>query len=444
MTRTRRAIPFCLAVAALAAQAPVATQAPIVQPQAIGFHAYLDEVLKSNLDAESQRYDITSAEAQVSINRLFPDPQLTAGIASKELYAPSKPESPTQSTVGLSWTLELGGKRSARIAVAKDSLHKAEADREALLSGLYTSSANAFVDALKARLVLDRKRQTFAGLQELVRLNELRYQAGDIGGLELAQSRVEASRFQGEVFSAEADVKSADAVLGQLLGHSPLLDKGPVAPQGELNLPPRTPSGEDILAKALAARPDVIAARRALDVAASQQRLAKANRWVDLGLSAGLTHTPPVYATGLDGSGALYPTPANMSNTVSFTVSVPIPISRHQDGELVQAGAALSQARLQVQSAELKARTDVTSALAQYDAAAKRVSAYNGGVLKDTDKALEGVQFSYKRGSSSLLELINAQRTTNDVYLDYFDALAAHAKALIALDQASGSRTVDF
>jgi outer membrane protein, heavy metal efflux system len=411
--------------------------------QPMTYAAFLQAVFRSNLDAAAQKYNVTSAEAQITINRLFPDPQLSAGVASTELYGPAKSSFPSQSTVGVSWTLELGGKRSARIAVAEDGLKKAQADLGTFLSQLYVTASSAFVDALKARLALDRKRQTLHGLEEVVRLNEIRHRAGDIGGVELAQSRVEAKRFEGEAWQAEADVKAADAALLQLLGGA-APDRMAAQPAGDLNIPLRSPTLADLLPRALAARPDLLSARLALQQASSQKRLAEANRWVDLGLSAGLTHTPPVYPTGLDAGGSPFPSPMPMSNALSFSVSVPIPFSRHQRGELVQAEASLRQAQLQVQSAELKVRTDLEATLAQYEAAARQLGAYRDGVLQDTDKVLEGVTFSYRKGNASLLELINAQRTLNEVYLAYYDALSNHAKALILLDQAAGTQTLTF
>jgi cobalt-zinc-cadmium efflux system outer membrane protein len=381
---------------------------------------------------------VTSAEAQVSINRLMPDPQLNTGISSMELYGPNKAMSPTQYSLGLSWTLETGGKRGARVAVAQEGVRKAQADLETFLSDLRLISENAFLDALKARLVLERKRKTLEGFREVVRLNEIRLQAGDIGGVELAQARVEAQRFEGEVFSAAADLATAEAALAQLVGENP----APVVPTGNLDRPLVAFRAEEVLAQALLNRVDLEAARKGVLLAASQQRLAQANRWMDLGLAVAVNHTPPLYATGLDVQGSPYPAPANMSNALSVSLSIPLPFSRHQRGELIQAEGAQRQARLAVQSLEQKTRADVAGAVAQYEAAAAQVRLFRNGILQDTDKVLEGIQYSYRHGGASLLELINAQRTSNEVYLAAFDAQAAHAKALATLDRLSGSHAL--
>jgi outer membrane protein TolC len=48
------------------------------------------------------------------------------------------------------------------------------------------------------------------------------------------------------------------------------------------------------------------------------------------------------------------------------------------------------------------------------------------------------------RGSASLLEVLEAQRANNDVYLAYYAALNEQAKALVALEQSSGISDINF
>ncbi len=52
--------------------------------------------------------------------------------------------------------------------------------------------------------------------------------------------------------------------------------------------------------------------------------------------------------------------------------------------------------------------------------------------------------YSYKRGQSSLLEILNAQREENGIYLADFDTLTESAKALVALEQAAGIWDLNF
>lgn len=44
----------------------------------------------------------------------------------------------------------------------------------------------------------------------------------------------------------------------------------------------------------------------------------------------------------------------------------------------------------------------------------------------------------YQRGTATLLEVLDSQRTVNEVYLAYYDAISEYAKALAAVETTSG------
>src|SRR5580700_4692329 len=132
---------------------PVPSGAPA---GAVRLDAFLAEVGRSNLEIAAQRSSVSVAEAQIAVARVFPDPTLTAGLASVDV---TRQGSPTATTLGLGYTFELGGKRGARIAAATLEHAGARADLDDLLRTLRASAAGAFMDGLAARLVLDRKQQ---------------------------------------------------------------------------------------------------------------------------------------------------------------------------------------------------------------------------------------------------------------------------------------------
>jgi len=134
-----------------------------------------------------------------------------------------------------------------------------------------------------------------------------------------------------------------------------------------------------------------------------------------------------------------------VDNTLSASLSVNLPFSRWQHrGELENANAVRTQAELQLKSAQLAAEIDVRDAYSRYQAAVQRLQLYQGGLLKDADRVLEARLYAYQRGGATLLEVIDAQRTSADIYLAYAQALADHAHALVALEQAAAIWDVVF
>jgi cobalt-zinc-cadmium efflux system outer membrane protein len=243
---------------------------------------------------------------------------------------------------------------------------------------------------------------------------------------------VESLRFRSEVAGAEADVRSADLALAQQMGRG-----GPVgvAPVGDLQVTPRSFDLEKLIATARETRPDVVSKRYALVASDSRVRLAHANRWVDPTLNIDWIHSTA-------GPGPDFNQPA--FDALAGTLSLPIPFSHVYRGELDTAYATKAQAEWMLRSAELKVEVDVRQAFERYKATVERVTIYAGGVLTDADKVLDGTLYSYQRGSATLLEVLDAQRTDNEVYLAYADALADHAHALVALEQAAGIWDLSF
>ena len=409
-----------VSVAALADDHPI--------EQGMRLDAYLVLVGRSNLELASQKLSVPIADAQIAVARVFPEPVLSGGLAAIDI---SGKGAPTAWDIGLSQTIEIGGKRGARVDVATQQKSGAQADLDDFFRNLRANATNDFIDALHNRMVVERKSQTLTNLERLVKVNDERLRAGDIGQVALIQSRVEAQRFHGEVLAAQGDAEVARLALGLRIG-SPAEKQ--VDPIGDLRIPTRSFELQALLEQAHKLRPDLRSKGAALEAAKARLDLAHANRWEDLTLSGGFLRTLP-------GTGA-FTQPAY--NSLSAGLSIPLPLARIYRGELDAAQAGVTQAEYSLRQAQLVVETDVRQALARYDASVQRVQVYRGGILADADKVAEATLYSYQHGSATLLEVLDSQRTVNEVYLAYFDALSDYAKALVAVETTSGLWDVRF
>ena len=136
--------------------------------------------------------------------------------------------------------------------------------------------------------------------------------------------------------------------------------------------------------------------------------------------------------------------PSPSYDAIGLSLGLPIPFSRTTHGELDAAIALAKQARSQALSTRRRVEVEVRQALARYEAARRALDVYAGEVLGNADKALDATRYSYTHGAARLLELLDAQRTADDVYLGYAGALAEHARALIALERAAGFWDIDL
>jgi cobalt-zinc-cadmium efflux system outer membrane protein len=178
-----------------------------------------------------------------------------------------------------------------------------------------------------------------------------------------------------------------------------------------------------------------VSKQRALKAADLRIELADVNLLPDLSVSGSYSHT----ATGTRG----FVQPPDNTLGASLSVSLPFSRLRHR-GELEAARATRRQADLQLRSTQLQVEQQVRDAYSRYQAAVQRLQRYRAGMLKDADRVLEARLYAYQRGGATLLEVIDAQRTSAEVYLAYSQALADHAKALVNLELASAIWDVTF
>ncbi|SDA47277.1 MULTISPECIES: TolC family protein [unclassified Janthinobacterium] len=409
--------------------APGAGAAPLT------FDTYLAAVESHSLELQAQQQGIVSARAGIGIAGLRPDPEFTLGAARDTVHA--LPHRPVTWTPALSMAIETGGKRAARIKAAQSNVALAEETVAGFKSELYGTAAAAFTEACRTREVVARKELTMAALSKVVAANGVRLKAGDVGGIELLQSRVERDQFEAELAQARSEADSAMLALSPPLGRQ--VDS--LFPQAQLSCDFAAFADQEasvLVPQALNARSDVRIARATLENLRDGAALVRANRSVDptvtLGLSAARGYRDGVDANGdtVDG--------APRSRALSVSLAIPIPLSRRDHGDVVQAEAGVTQAMLALRQAELAAETQVRTAQRQWRSAQERLARYRDGVLLDAQKVVDGMRLSYFSGNASLLEWLAAQRSADEAYQGYLQARADAAIASTQLQLAIGQR----
>jgi outer membrane protein, heavy metal efflux system len=398
----------------------------------INFADYVDQVIRFNLELAVQRAQIPISQAAITSAKARPDWSVDIGLPSFDI---SNQGSPTSFSTGLNVPIELGGKRGARVRAATADLGAANADYEDAIRQFRAAAADAFIAALSARDILQSKNKSLGEFDRIVTVNEERRRVGDIGDIELTQSRVERDQFKADVITAEADVYSTDLAFTQQLGQQQKLSGQLPVASGNLDISIRSFAVEDLVASALQTRSDVLSKTRALRAADLRIELAHADLIPDVSVNGSYAHTG-------NGTGGFLQPP---DSALGASVSVNLPLSRRlNQGELEAARASRAQAELQLRAVQLRVEAEVRDAYSRYTASVRRLQLYQGGMLKDADRVLEARLYAYQRGGATLLEVIDAERTSADVYLAYSQALADHAHALVTLELAAGVWNVSF
>jgi cobalt-zinc-cadmium efflux system outer membrane protein len=274
---------------------------------------------------------------------------------------------------------------------------------------------------LLAESTLQFAQEDLKDFQQTVDISETQFKAGYIGEGDYLKIKLQLLQFQTDVSSARLARVQALVALREFLGYEAVPADFDVI--GELSYQPLKGAVEDLQMRALSQRPDYRAAQLGVTAARSQISLAKANAKVDVTGTYDFTHV----------SG---------ENTASIFANFQLPIFDRNQGEIARTGYALTQAEEQQKAASDTVLSDVANAFEAVKSNDEIVQLYTSGYLKQAQDSREITQYAYKRGASSLLDFLDAERSYRSVQLAYRQALGSYMNALEQLKAAVGTRNL--
>jgi cobalt-zinc-cadmium efflux system outer membrane protein len=396
----------------------------------LSYNEYLALVGKNNLGYIAQQFTVGIAEAGIEMAKIFPDPQLNYGAYD---IGQERMRMGYGFTTGIGTTLELGGKRRARINLAQSQTELTKVLLQNYFKNLRADATDAFLQALKQENIFRVKINSYLSMKQLATSDSIRFMLGSIMEIDSRQTKVEARSKLNEAFQSEADWKASMLQLGMMIGKQ-RTDTLYYA-EGGFSKFDREFILVDLITTAENERSDLLAALKNKEVSQRILELAKARRVIDLGISMGVSSTSVV---------TVFVAPTPSFSTVFGGVNIPLRFSNKYTGELKAAEYNIKQSEILYQQVELQIQTEVTQAYFNYLAVRKQVRQFNTGLLDEARKVFEGKVYSYQRGKTSLLEVLNAQRTYNDVRQSYYETLFNYAVALVELERAVGIWDIDF
>ena len=399
-------------------------------PIKIRYPDFLSLVNKNNLAYAAEKFKVNIADANIEASKVFPDPELAIGASDT---GQRRMQMGYGFSSELNWTLELGGKRKARINLAKSTSELTKALLEDYFRNLRADATLNYLASLKQKQIYKVQLNSYTILKNIAVADSIRFKLGSITEIDARQSKLEAGSALNNVFQSEADWKTALLQLGLIVGNQKT--DSLYSPSGDLAQFDRLFDLNALITSAQNNRADLVAALKNKKVSQDLLKLAKANRVLDLGVSLGVESAAVV-------TNVVAPTPS--SNTVSAGISIPLKFSNRNKGELKAAEYSLQQADVLYQQTELQIQVEVRKAWFSYLTIQKQLRQFNTGLLADAQRLLDGKVYSYKRGETSLLEVLNAQRTYNETQLNYYETLYNYAAALVELEKTAGIWDINF
>ena len=381
----------------------------------VGYAGYMEQVARRNLSYAAEKLNMNIAEAGVRAARLFNDPQLSVEYGNNQDWN-------MQMGQGISGELSKTfspGKRSANIHLAGSEKELTQALLDDYFRNLRCEATLAYLDALKQAELFRVKQNAYDNMRRLAEGDSVKFALGKITEVDATQSRVEAGVMRN-------DLHNAFLSLGMMLGSA---TDTLYLPQGSLRLAERAFPAGMLVASALENRADLVAAMRNVDVAQRAVTVARRERNMDFDLALGVNHNGTV-------RNEIAPAPRFTGFTVGL--SVPLKFSNFNKGTVEAARYREQQAQTAYEQARLQVQTEVMQNYRRYTSLIGQVRHYDNGLLENAASVVKGKIYSYDRGETSLLEVLNAQRTYDEVRTLYIETLYNYAASLVELETSAG------
>lgn len=378
--------------------------------QTLTLESALQSAFAGNPDLAAAQWEIDIAQGGRQQAGLIPNP-----VASWD--AEDTRRSTRTTTVKLSQTLELGGKRGARIEVASRAQDAAAQELEQRRNLLRAEVIDGFYGALWAQERLELAQRSMALAERGLVIANGRVTAGKASPVEATRAQVEVSQIRLERSRAEIGVSDAYRRLAAITGSATIGFERVEA--GAVNTP-ALPSATQLLAR-LESTAELRLAQLQIQQRDAGLGLEKAQRIPDLDVSIGSQYD------------------ASVRERVNLVgVSMPIPLFNRNQGNVLAASRRADQARDLRNATELRLRTETRQALDLWATANSEVRAFNQVILPAAQSAVDSATRGFEMGKFNFLDVLDAQRTLIAARTQYLAALAQATDAWVRIERIYG------
>lgn len=392
----------------------LATTAAIAQD--ISYGEYMERVFAGNIALTARKLDIEIADANIQASRIHNDPTIALTYTNNEDW---------DKKMGQGIELELSrsftfGVRRSRIDLAERVRRHSIALLEEYMRNFRADATIAYLENLRAILMLNEAKAIYNELSEVTTNDSLRFIRGEIAESDWLESRMAQGIARNAVLEAEAGCNNSAITLGYYMGSVDGAESYRGTGSLEMNESPAPLSY--YTDAALEHRADLVVALSNVEMAEATQEFNNATRRPDINVTVGATYNRarPDFTT------------------LKAGIAIPLRFSNLNRGARIIDEVLVRQAGIEVEEAKLLIRADVMQAYNDFRYASMQSETFSESMLNDMNEVVESKKRAYEMGEISFLEYLIVERNKSEMRSEYIDALFGKAVAWVELQRATG------
>ena len=404
--------------------------------------------LRSNPSIRAAASRAMAAHAGIAPAGARPDPMLMAGIQNFPISSPGFSAEMTMKMVGVSQTFPYPGKLRLETRVAEFRFDAARDNLAQMTLDVVRDVREAYYDLVFADRALEIVQRNAALLQSLVSVSQAQYTTGIGTQSDVLRARTEAVRVNVVASQLTVQHRTALAQLNALLDRASDVPVNHPAIAARLRRAAVADSADQVhfastaLGAPAADSPllpldslQALAVVHSPQLRAQEAAIAAQSARVALARKA----TLPDINVALS-----YGQRQNLSDMVSATVSIPIPLQRgrKQYADVAAANADLTAFQATQQTLANTIRADIARRAGDIEQARTELALYKRAILPQAQATFASATASYQVGRVDFTSVVDAQAAVFNYETAYWRSLTNVAKAIAELERIVGAEVL--
>ena len=340
---------------------------------------------------------------------------------------PVAPAATYNAALTASYEVDLFGRVSSNVSAARNDAASVEATYRSVLLSVQADVAQTYFRLRATDAELETLNRTVQTREENVKINQHRFDLGDIGEFDLSRAKTELATSRAEAIGLQRQRVTTEHALAVLLGKPAASYTAGVSPLLDSTLLPVIPAG--MPSTLLERRPDIVSAQRTMEASNARIGVARSAMFPALTLNAAAGGTGNNLAEVFKWS--------SRSWVLGALMSMPLIDGGRNKANIARSEAALEESVGTYRQSVLVAFAEVEDNLAGLRILAGQTQQIDDAVVS-ARRSADLAQKLYAAGRSSYLDLLDAQRNLASVERTAVQLRGNRAVTTVALIRSLG------